>query len=913
MELHLTPSRVFTVDANDSFDASPDGAAAALTEAFASGAGPGLFHLATHALPTSPTLNYVRAFARRGLLARCLATGAATDAPADELSALPPPPDDDLAALVAAAPPLRGIEYLDGDALRNAWVALDDYVRAAAATHAEGLAGFLRERAPEWHGVGRVTLRLAENRDDADYPFAFLATFATRVDSTGTLRHVPLGRALEQHATPAARARLIALLAPLQQAAARLPWLRTLADEGELYHPLAWTPEEAYRLLRDARVLEECGVGVQLPDWWARRGARPQVTARVGERAAGGLGADALLDFSAELTLDGAPLTAGERRQLLGGVSGLVRLRGRWVEADPQRLAAALEHWDAVAASVREGGLGFFDGMRLLAGMPGADLAASAGTAGIEGEALDADPHSDIAGWTGLQPGRWLRELLERLRAPAPDGRIEPPGLRATLRPYQAAGVAWLRLLGGLGLGGCLADDMGLGKTLQVIAWLLHERRGHSVTALPPSLVVAPASLLANWRDECERFAPGLRVVVVHPAEADFDVRDPDALTPALADADLAITSYHLLARNAALRERRWHRVVLDEAQAIKNPGTRLARAVRELQGASRLALTGTPVENRAADLWALFDFLNPGLLGDARAFARVMRRADDEAGAATYAALRKLVAPYLLRRLKTDRSVITDLPDKVEVRSWCPLTRVQAALYERCTAEFAQRLREADGMRRRGLVLAYLMQLKQLCNHPAHWRGDGGYAPAESGKFERLATLGRELAERQERMLVFTQFRELTEPLAALLREAYGRPGLVLHGGTPVAQRRARVNDFQRDDGPPFFVLSLKAGGTGLNLTNASHVVHFDRWWNPAVENQATDRAFRIGQRRNVLVHKFVCRGTVEEKIDTLIANKIELSASLLDAGGETLLTELGDRELLDFVALDIHKACEE
>jgi SNF2 family DNA or RNA helicase len=309
--------------------------------------------------------------------------------------------------------------------------------------------------------------------------------------------------------------------------------------------------------------------------------------------------------------------------------------------------------------------------------------------------------------------------------------------------------------------------------------------------------------------------------------------------------------------------------------------------------------------------LWSLFDFLNPGLLGDMRGFARAVKVLSDRPDQ-PYAPLRRLVQPYILRRLKTDKRVISDLPEKTEVQAFCGLSREQAALYEQRVQELAKKLDRADGIQRRGMVLGYLMQLKQICNHPAQWEGQGGYTPNRSGKFERLGALCEELAQRQERVLVFTQFREITEPLAQHLGEIFGRPGLVLHGGTAVSRRRALVEDFQREDGPPFFVLSLKAGGTGLNLTAASQVIHFDRWWNPAVENQATDRAFRIGQNRNVLVHKFVCRGTVEERIDALIEAKSGLSRDLLDQGGEQLLTEMSDADLLRTVALDIRKACD-
>ena len=375
-----------------------------------------------------------------------------------------------------------------------------------------------------------------------------------------------------------------------------------------------------------------------------------------------------------------------------------------------------------------------------------------------------------------------------------------------------------------------------------------------------------------------------------------------------LAGTDLVLTTYGMLPRQSWLQQRDWRLLIIDEAQAIKNPTSRQTRATKKLRAASRIALTGTPIENRLGDLWSLFDFLCPGLLGSAARFKGFVKSLS--AGESDqYAPLRNLVQPYILRRLKTDKTIITDLPEKTEVYAWCGLSKAQAALYRKEVKQLATSLKTLDGMQRRGLVLACLMRFKQICNHPSQLLGDDHYDPAGSGKFARLAELCEEVASRQEKMLIFTQFREITGPLAAFLSKQFGLPGLILHGGTPVKRRQQLVDDFQAEDGPPFFVLSLKAGGTGLNLTAASHVVHFDRWWNPAVENQATDRAFRIGQRNNVLVHKFVCQGTVEEKIDTLIMEKIALADDILKGGPDTLLSEMNNEELLKLVSLDLDK----
>ncbi|MCZ6672468.1 MAG: DEAD/DEAH box helicase, partial [Verrucomicrobia bacterium] len=423
-----------------------------------------------------------------------------------------------------------------------------------------------------------------------------------------------------------------------------------------------------------------------------------------------------------------------------------------------------------------------------------------------------------------------------------------------------------------------------------------------------PSLLVLPASLLANWKAELTRFAPSLSTCFVHPSETDKSTlaaiaKDPDKAFPAI---DIVLTSYGMLLRQPWLLDLEWQIVILDEAQAIKNPGSRQTKAVKQLKANSRIALSGTPIENRLSDLWSLFDFLSPGLLGTVNKFKQFVKglekRDHDQ-----YAPLRKLVAPYILRRLKTDKSIITDLPDKTEIKAYCGLTKKQAALYAKSVEELAEALEELDGIQRRGLVLAFLMRFKQICNHPSQFLGDGDYADSDSGKIARLQSICEEIASRQEKVLVFTQFREMTEALALALAGIFGREGIILHGGTPVKQRQKLVKAFQREDGPPFFILSLKAGGTGLNLTAASHVVHFDRWWNPAVENQATDRAFRIGQHRNVVVHKFICRGTIEEKIDSLLEEKAGMAEDIFKDGAQSMLTEMSNDELLSAVALNI------
>jgi non-specific serine/threonine protein kinase len=531
----------------------------------------------------------------------------------------------------------------------------------------------------------------------------------------------------------------------------------------------------------------------------------------------------------------------------------------------------------------------------------------------------DARVGDDGAGeareWSQVTAGPWLARTLEALRSPDGISHVDPgTDLHGTLRPYQQVGLRWLHFLSSLGLGACLADDMGLGKTIQVLALLLvlkKQRDPSHASGRRPSLLVAPASLLANWVSEISRFAPGLAALVAHPSAMtgdDLAALDEDRL----AAIDLVITSYGFARRLPSLASFAWDLLIVDEAQAIKNPNAQQTRAVKAIRSRARVALTGTPIENRLGDLWSIFDLVNPGLLGSAAQFTALTRRLAERPHNA-YAPLRDLVRPYILRRMKTDRAVVADLPAKTEMNAFCLLSRRQAALYEQTVRELRDRLARVDGIERRGLVLASLMRLKQICNHPSQWLNDGAWTPSESGKWARLAEIAEVIAERQEKVLVFTQFREIASPLADYLAAVFGRPGLVLHGGTAVRARRDLVERFQDDESVPFFVLSLKAGGTGLNLTAASHVVHFDRWWNPAVEDQATDRAFRIGQRRNVLVHKFVCRGTVEERIDQLIASKRSLASDVLEGGADLLLTEMKDEELLRLVMLDVNAAMKE
>jgi len=627
-------------------------------------------------------------------------------------------------------------------------------------------------------------------------------------------------------------------------------------------------------------LLAGAGFGVLLPDWVRRSRLGLKLTARSRSAAAPGSAAapafslSDLVDFRYELAIGDETLDPAELAELARLKVPLVRLRGQWVELDERHLHAALRF-------LERGGSGVMNsGDALLAG-----LRESAGELPLVG--VDAD------GWLGdLLSGEADRRL-----APM----STPVSFRGELRPYQERGLAWLSFLGNLGLGAVLADDMGLGKSPQTLALLQAERDAGIATG--PTLLICPMSLVGNWQREAARFTPELGVHVHHGSDR---LAGPE-LAAAVAAADLVITTYGIATRDrAALAQVPWARLVCDEAQNIKNASTRQAQAVRAIPAAARIALTGTPVENRLSELWSIMEFTSPGLLGPAEKFRRrfaipIERNAD----AAATEQLKRITGPFLLRRLKTDKSVIADLPDKLEMKVWCNLTPEQASLYQATVDDMMERIEAADpGIERRGLVLATMAKLKQVCNHPAHLLGDGSRLAGRSGKLARLEEICDEVVEAGDKALCFTQYAEFGGMLQPYLAARLSCEVHFLHGGTAKKRRDEFVRDFQEGTGPAVFLLSLKAGGTGLNLTAANHVIHVDRWWNPAVEDQATDRAFRIGQRRDVQVRKFVCVGTVEERIDQMIEDKKALAQAIVGTG-ESWLTELSVADLRRVIEL--------
>lgn len=815
-------------------------------------------------------------------------------------------PKQEMNNLISQAPFMRGIEYLTQEVAQTLWQGLNQALNEELKAFNGNLETYLITYHSAWNTVGRVCFHLAENKTNENHPFAFLATYTTRLSNTARAQHVPLGRALEEYAGTQNKSLLLALLLPVSRSSEKSLFLKNLVDSGAIFQTLAWSAHDAYQFLKDIPHFEAAGVMVHVPNWWnSKKPPRPSINVAIGNENTSTIGLNALLDFDIHFTLpDGKTISQQEFKSLLANQGNLVRIKGQWVEINNDKLNQVLSYWKTVERQVKQEGLSFTEGLRLLAG--------------ISGQTESDISAIEVAEWSKIAEGPWLNETLTRLRHPDMSGEkivqtILKKHLQTVLRPYQQQGVQWLWWLYQMRLGGCLADDMGLGKTVQVLSLLLlikHQTK-QSQKSLP-HLLVLPASLLGNWQTEITRFSPSIHAYIAHSSAVLDDEWNIQNI-PCLAEIDVVITTYATMQRLPWLSEAKWDLLILDEAQAIKNPSTKQTRAIKAIKSQVRFILTGTPIENRLLDLWSLFDFIAPGLLGSSKLFARYskQKRNPEEDNRHFYSTIRHLVSPYILRRLKSDKRIINDLPDKTEIQTYCTLTKQQIGLYQQAVNELECKLDEKiDGIKRSGLVLSYLMRLKQICNHPNQWLGHNHYDAESSGKFIRLKELCEVIAAKQEKVLVFTQFREIIPTLQDYLSGVFGEKGLYLHGQTTIKDRAKRVEAFQQEQGAPFFILSLKAGGTGLNLTRASHVIHFDRWWNSAVENQATDRAYRIGQKKNVLVHKFICQGTIEEKIDALIMSKKLLADELINQGGDTALTKLSDDELLKIISLDIHRA---
>lgn len=767
--------------------------------------------------------------------------------------------------LLKAVPFAIGAEYITEKWIEGIFRKLLDIFTSEISQYSGTVEMYLTEKSQHLHVPERIFFHLVESREE-DYPFAFLATYATRGED-GKVQHVPLKYALTEYKNE--RAKLLTLLACLNRAAEVSELISGFMERGEMFHPLRLTAEEAYTFLKDIEAIESIGILCRIPNWWKKRAVSVGVS--LGDSKPSMLGFDTLISVQPKLMVDGVELSRQDIERLLLQTEGLALLKGKWVEVDHAKLKELLLRLEELPSEMK-----LMDAMQIELGQD----------------------NSLIEDGTVITNGEWLSGLLMQLRKPEKIRKtMIPKSFCATLRPYQKNGYTWLNYMDKLGFGACLADDMGLGKTVQVLAYLEKLRTSEKSARV---LLIVPASLLGNWQKEAVKFAPDMEFTLLHGKSA-------AVLEEELSEnsAFLTITTYGMAAKIKALQEIRWDCLILDEAQAIKNPGTKQTREIKKLSAGMRIVMTGTPIENELMNLWSLFDFLNKGLLGSAKEFHEYCKVLQDHPEG--YMRLKTMVAPFMLRRVKTDKSIISDLPEKLESVDYVTLTKKQIVLYRKSVVDMERLIETVEGIKRSGIILTTIMKLKQICNHPDQYLGQAGYAMEESGKMAMLKEICETIYEKRERVIVFTQFKEITEYLAEFLRGVFGIDGYVLHGSTPVAKRGKIVEAFQGDKYVPFIVVSVKAGGTGLNLTKANHVIHFDRWWNPAVENQATDRAFRIGQKKNVVVHKLVCSGTIEEKIDAMIESKKELAENVIGSGGEKWITELSNEELMSIMKLEL------
>lgn len=767
-----------------------------------------------------------------------------------------------------------GTEFINDEWISSTFEKIADIYRREISEYKGTVKDFLMGKNTNINVVGRVFFHLVENKDE-NYPFAFLATYSTENKDAGLhkAKHMPLKNALLEYKDD--KEKLLQLMSTISRAADKSNFISDLMESGELFSPLKFTKKEAYTILKEIPIYEQAGIMCRIPNWWKKKSNSLRLSVSIGEKEPSKVGMDALLAFEPQILLGEDKISKEELKKLLSESEGLAFIKGKWVEIDKKKLSQVLEAYEKASSLSKRQGLTIAEAMRMELN-PIESL-------GIN----EADVSLEVSS------GTWFKKIKGAMVKPEIIKEAKTTkSFNAVLRPYQETGFSWLSYMQKLGFGACLADDMGLGKTVQVIAFLEKVRAEKGGVKV---LLIIPASLIGNWEKEIEKFAPKMPVVVLHGKEAAINSNE---------NAFLYITTYGMAARLKELKNLSWDILIIDEAQAIKNPGTKRTKIIKQIDAQTKIAMTGTPIENRLSDLWSLFDFLDPGLLGNIKEFTNFTKKIKENNSG--YGKLRNIVKPFILRRLKTDKNVISDLPEKVEIKEYTSLSKKQIVLYNKLVKELEAKLNSSEGIERKGLVLGSIVKIKQICNHPDQYLGLNEYKCDYSGKFEKLKDICENIYEKRERVLVFTQFKEMTEPLAEFLEKIFGRKGLILNGETPVKKRGEMVERFNGEEYIPYMVLSLKAGGVGLNLTSANHVVHFDRWWNPAVEDQATDRAFRIGQTKNVMVHKFITSGTIEEKIDLMIEEKQKLAGDIIgSSSGENWITELDNKELMELFRL--------
>lgn len=793
-----------------------------------------------------------------------------------------------------------GSEFVDSAWLENIVRNLLKVFRSEIADYNGTVEKYFSEKTQNLHTPERIFFHLVENKtkteqEQIDYPFAFIATYAVE-NSDKTVTHRPLKFALEEYKEN--HDKLLSLLSCLNKAADVSSFINEIVESGEIFHTLKLTPQETYSFLKTIPEVEKTGILCRIPIWWKRKSASIRLNIKLGEKSQKFIGFNTVLSIKPEFVLDGEVITVEEVENLLEMTEGLALLKGKWVEVNKDKLAALLAEFQRIMESDQK--------ISLLDALHGNVFENKDKNKKSEEDSEKKDINID--GDIIISNGDWLKTFLSNIRAAATNEDIEvPENVNATLRPYQKAGYSWLAGMYKYGFGACLADDMGLGKTLQTLTFMesIRSAKGGSKKKI---LLIVPASLIGNWQAESKKFTPLISIKVLHGK--------PAAKLQAEACSELEflnITTYGMATKIPALQMVKWDCIILDEAQAIKNPASKQTQTIKKINADIKIAMTGTPIENNLTNLWSIFDFANKGLLGSSSEFKKFQTELNENPEKNTK--LRAMIAPFFLRRLKTDKRIISDLPEKIETTDYITLSKKQKTLYTKAVDDFTKRLekigdeKDRDPVKRNGLMFEVLIRLKQICNHPDQYLGQEEFAPSGSGKFEMLSEICETIYEKRERVLVFTQFKEMISPLERFLEGIFHVKGLTIDGSTKATTRTEYVQKFNGDEYIPFMVLSLKAAGVGLNLVKANHVIHFDRWWNPAIEAQATDRAFRIGQKKNVFVHKFVCKDTIEEKINEMLISKTRLAKSVIGGIGDTgenLLTKMSDHELIEALRME-------
>ena len=788
-------------------------------------------------------------------LAQCFVTELKNDGDIEITRSFQFPEDFSFETWSKKVPFTLGMELVDALWIKNYFQQLSLLFEKEISTYPESIETYIREKNAKLTVAGRVYFHLVESKRE-DFPFAFMATYATGTKQK--VNHVPLKNSLTEFKEPT---EIVKLLGAVGRVTKESAFISQLVESGELFSPLKFSAPEAYLFLKEIPIYERNGVICRIPNFW-KKTIKSRVSVSIGEKEPSKLGMDTLLSCQPEIYLGAEKFSPNEIAALLKENEGLAFLKGKWVEINHEKLQHLLDTYQEMASKE----VSFFDALH-------------------ETNTTNSDDEEILE----IKNGEWLNQFLAQMQTPQTIVQKAPePTFQATLRPYQKTGYNWLHFMEKNHFGALLADDMGLGKTIQILALLDSLKKQQY-----KSLLVIPASLIENWKKEAARFAPNLTLQVLHGKETDFD----------LTKADLFITTYAMVRRIDGLLDTSFDLLIIDEAQAIKNPGTKQTKTIKQIQAKARIAMNGTPIENQLSDLWSVFDFLNHGLLGNKKEFSQQTKKQLD------YAKLRQMISPFILRRLKTDKKIISDLPDKNENKEYIALSKKQIALYKGIQKDIEKKLETSEGIQRKGLVLSAISKFKQVCNHPDQYLGNQEFKPANSGKFEHLKEICETIRDKHEQVIIFTQFKEMCGPLDDFLAEIFQKRGLILHGGTPTKKRGKLVETFNDPTTyTPYMVLSIKAGGVGLNLTAANHVIHFDRWWNPAIEEQATDRAFRIGQQKNVFVYKFVSSGTIEEKIDDMLESKKQLSDELITTtSGESWLTEMNNEDLKQLFSLEV------